>query len=256
ACRPFRRRSGLRRRSLTWNQACGCMMYCRCLRMAPTLWKSVVLKPGLLSARLPYSEPVMPSSPKEPIMNFSVGQVFETVINWLLTHVGWFFDGLSAFVGFVVGFVEWVLVGVHPVVVIGAMALLALVVTRSLGMLVFSIIAFAFVVYANLWVQTMESLAIVLVAVAVALLIGIPLGIWAGLSNTVSAIMRPVLDVMQSMPVFVYLIPAVFFFGVGMVPGIAATIVFSIPPAVRLTELGVRGLDAELVEAATAFGAR
>lgn len=198
----------------------------------------------------------MLSNPKEQSVNFSVGQLFESVIDWLLTHVGWFFDGLSAFVGFVVGFVEWVLVGVHPVVIIGAMALLALVVTRSLGMLVFSIIAFAFVVYANLWVQTMESLAIVVVAVAVALLIGIPLGIWAGLSNTVSAIMRPVLDVMQSMPVFVYLIPAVFFFGVGMVPGIAATIVFSIPPAVRLTELGVRGLDAELVEAAIAFGAR
>src|SRR5699024_9097120 len=157
-------------------------MYCRCLQMVLTLWKSIVLRRRLGSARSPCSEPLMLSNPKEQSVNFSVGQLFESVIDWLLTHVGWFFDGLSAFVGFVVGFVEWVLVGVHPVVIIGAMALLALVVTRSLGMLVFSIIAFAFVVYANLWVQTMESLAIVVVAVAVALLIGIPLGIWAGLS--------------------------------------------------------------------------
>lgn len=189
-------------------------------------------------------------------MELSVGYWFDAAIEWLLDNVGWLFDGIAGFVGFVVGLAEWILVGLHPILVITVMTLLALVVTRSLGLAIFSLLALSFIVVSDLWVPTMESLSIVLVAVLIAVVIGIPLGVWAALNDTVSTFVRPILDIMQSMPVFVYLIPAVFFFGVGMVPGIAATIVFSIPPAVRLTELGIRGLDAELVEAAIAFGAK
>jgi glycine betaine/proline transport system permease protein len=101
----------------------------------------------------------------------------------------------------------------------------------------------------------METLAVVLVAAVLATAIGVPLGIWAAQQRGTSAVLRPVLDFMQTTPVFVYLIPAVFFFGIGVVPGIVATTIFSIPPAVRLTELGIRGVDAEVVEAAHAFGA-
>lgn len=100
----------------------------------------------------------------------------------------------------------------------------------------------------------MSTLSLVLVAAIVTLVVAIPLGIWASRSTTVSAVMRPVLDFMQTMPAMVYLIPGIIFFGVGVVPGIIATIVFSLPPGVRMTELGIRQVDGELVEAAEAFG--
>jgi len=102
--------------------------------------------------------------------------------------------------------------------------------------------------------QTMQTLAVVLVAAVIATLIGVPVGVWAAQRRIVGTIARPILDFMQTLPVFVYLIPAVFFFGVGVVPGVVATTVFAIPPAVRLTELGIRQVDRETVEAAEAFG--
>jgi glycine betaine/proline transport system permease protein len=140
--------------------------------------------------------------------------------------------------------------------VIAVLAGAAAALTRSLGLTLFSALAFLLIVAMGLWTESMSTLAVVLVSVLFSLAIGVPLGIWAALNGTVSAVVRPVLDLMQAMPVFVYLIPAVFFFGVGMVPGIAATIIFAVPPAVRLTELGIRKLDVELLEAATAFGAK
>ena len=159
-------------------------------------------------------------------------------------------------VSFLVGNVESVLIGLHPILIIAVLAGAATALTRSLGLTVFSVLAFLLIVSMGLWTESMSTLAVVVVSVVFSLAIGVPLGIWAALNGTVSAVVRPVLDLMQAMPVFVYLIPAVFFFGVGMVPGIAATIIFAIPPAVRLTELGIRKLDLELLEAATAFGAK
>ncbi|WP_225219038.1 ABC transporter permease [Arthrobacter gallicola] len=104
------------------------------------------------------------------------------------------------------------------------------------------------------WEHAMETLALVLVASAVAILIGIPLGIVAARSRTASRVIRPVLDFMQTMPAMVYLVPALIIFRVGVVPGIVATIIFAMAPGVRLTELGIRGVDAEVVEAGAAFG--
>ena len=189
-------------------------------------------------------------------MQLNVGTWFAAVIDWLLANVGWFFDAVSWVVKLLVGNVEAVLVGLHPFLIIAVLAVAAAVLTRSLGLTVFSVLAFLLIVSMGLWVESMSTLAVVVVSVVFSLLIGIPLGIWAALNSTVSTVVRPVLDLMQAMPVFVYLIPAVFFFGVGTVPGIAATIIFAIPPAVRLTELGIRKLDLELLEAATAFGAK
>ncbi|HKU12113.1 MAG TPA: ABC transporter permease subunit [Sinomonas sp.] len=189
-------------------------------------------------------------------MHLDVGSWFAAAIDWLLANFGWFFDAVSWLVNLLVGDVANVLVGLHPFLVIAVLAAVAAALTRSLGLTIFSILAFLLIVSMGLWVEAMSTLAVVLVSVVFSLAIGIPLGIWAALNSTVSAVVRPVLDLMQAMPVFVYLIPAVFFFGVGMVPGIAATIVFAVPPAVRLTELGIRKLDAELLEAAQAFGAR
>jgi glycine betaine/proline transport system permease protein len=101
----------------------------------------------------------------------------------------------------------------------------------------------------------MQTLALVLVAALVAVVIAIPLGIWSARNPTVRAVLKPVLDFMQTMPAFVYLIPAIVFFSIGVVPGLVATVIFALPPGVRLTELGIRGVDSETVEAGQAFGA-
>lgn len=104
------------------------------------------------------------------------------------------------------------------------------------------------------WNNAMDTLALTIVAALLALVISIPIGIWAARSRTVSTVVKPVLDFLQTMPAFVYLIPAIILFHVGVVPGIVATIAFSLAPGVRLTELGIRGVDKEIVEAGHAFG--
>ena len=110
------------------------------------------------------------------------------------------------------------------------------------------------IVGVNQWENAMESLALVLVASAIAVAISVPLGVVAARSNSASTILRPVLDFMQTMPAFVYLVPALILFRVGVVPGIVATVIFAMAPGVRLTELGIRGVDQEVVEAGHAFG--
>ncbi len=107
----------------------------------------------------------------------------------------------------------------------------------------------------RMWEPAMETLGLVLVATAIATAIGIPVGIWAARNSAVSTLVRPVLDFMQTMPGFVYLVPVVIFFSIGVVPGVVATIIFAMPPGVRLTELAIRQVDEETVEAGRAFGA-
>jgi ABC-type proline/glycine betaine transport system permease subunit len=106
----------------------------------------------------------------------------------------------------------------------------------------------------GLWPQTLETFSLTLTAAFIALLFGIPMGILAGKSDMVDNIIRPILDFMQTLPVFVYLIPAVILFGLGPAPGVVATVIFALPPAVRLTNLGIREVPKELVEAGEAFG--
>ncbi|AHF91317.1 glycine/betaine ABC transporter permease [Opitutaceae bacterium TAV5] len=122
------------------------------------------------------------------------------------------------------------------------------------GVAVFSLVGLILIFGMQLWEPTIESLALVLAATLFALLLGIPLGIAAARSRHVDQALRPFLDLMQTMPAFVYLIPAVIFFGLGEVPGAMATLIFSMPPAVRLTALGIRQVPQEIVEAAQAFG--
>lgn len=118
----------------------------------------------------------------------------------------------------------------------------------------FTLVALALIPAMGLWQETVVTLALVIAATLVSLLLGIPLGIWAARSDRVARLVRPVLDLMQTMPAFVYLIPAAMFFGLGRVPGVVATIVFAMPPAVRLTNLGIRQVPGEMVEAGLAFG--
>jgi glycine betaine/proline transport system permease protein len=118
----------------------------------------------------------------------------------------------------------------------------------------FSLLALLLIPGMSLWQETMTTLSLVIAATLVSLAMGIPLGIWAARSNRVERILRPILDLMQTMPAFVYLIPAAMLFGLGRVPGVVATIIFAMPPAARLTNLGIRQVPKDLVETGLAFG--
>lgn len=124
----------------------------------------------------------------------------------------------------------------------------------SLRFAIFTAASLVLIVGMDLWMETIETLALVIAATLISLAIGVPLGILAAAKDWAERLIRPVLDLMQTMPAFVYLIPSVMFFGLGKVPGVVATIVFAMPPAVRLTNLGIRQVPKELVEAGLAFG--
>lgn len=126
--------------------------------------------------------------------------------------------------------------------------------TAGRGVALFTFVATAFLDIIGMWNESMTTLAMVLTAVVFCAVVGVPLGILAARSDRFATGLRPVLDVMQTIPAFVYLVPIVMLFGVGLVPGIIATIVFALPPIIRLTNLGIRQVQAELVEAAYAFG--
>ena len=128
-------------------------------------------------------------------------------------------------------------------------------VVKSWKLAVGTAITFLLIISMEQWENAMETLALVIVATLTALIIAIPLGIWAARNKYVSALVRPILDLMQTMPAFVYLIPAVLFFSIGAVPGLFATLIFSMPPGVRMTELGIKQVDKETVEAGRSFGA-
>jgi glycine betaine/proline transport system permease protein len=119
---------------------------------------------------------------------------------------------------------------------------------------IFTLVSLLLIVSMDLWSATISTLGLVLASTLLSLILGIPLGVWMARSKVVESISKTTLDFMQTMPAFVYLIPAVMFFGLGRVPGIIATIIFAMPPAVRLTALGIQQVPAEIVEAARAFG--
>ncbi len=122
------------------------------------------------------------------------------------------------------------------------------------GLALFTIAGLFLMLSMGLWEQTMRTLALILTATFISLLIGIPLGVLASRSELAWNVLRPILDFMQTMPSFVYLLPAVMFFSIGIVPAVIATIVFAAPPAIRLTNLGIRQVSKEVMEAALAFG--
>ncbi|MFJ8309362.1 MULTISPECIES: ABC transporter permease/substrate binding protein [unclassified Streptomyces] len=182
-----------------------------------------------------------------------LGDWVDSAVNFLQHHFSWLFDAVTQVVNGMYDGINAVLDWPQPLLFAGILAVVAWWLRGLLaGVLTFA--GFALIDSIQLWDDTMSTLSLVLVAAIVTLVIAIPLGIWASRSKAVSAVLRPVLDFMQTMPAMVYLIPGIIFFGVGVVPGIIATIVFSLPPGVRMTELGIRQVDGELVEAAEAFG--
>ncbi|MEO7130487.1 MAG: proline/glycine betaine ABC transporter permease [Dermatophilaceae bacterium] len=184
----------------------------------------------------------------------NVGEWAETALDWLTANFEGLFDAVSTGTNWVIDILNEVLLAPPPLLAIVIFALIAWLI-RSWQFAVGTAIAFSLIAAMDQWNNAMLTLALVLVATVVALVIAVPIGILAARNDAVSAIVKPLLDFMQTMPAFVYLIPAVIFFSIGVVPGVFATVVFSLPPGVRFTELGIRGVDAETVEAGHAFGA-
>lgn len=184
-----------------------------------------------------------------------VGDGVKAAVDWVKTNLDGLLDVIAFVVRFLVNGLTDVLTGTPIVIVVIIAALIAWAV-RSLWLAVGTIVSFLLILSMELWIPAMQTLALVIVAALIAVVIAIPLGIWSARNDTVRAILKPVLDFMQTMPAFVYLIPAIVFFSIGVVPGLVATVIFALPPGVRLTELGIRGVDSETVEAGHAFGAK
>ncbi|SFD16124.1 glycine betaine/proline transport system permease protein [Thiohalospira halophila DSM 15071] len=185
--------------------------------------------------------------------NIDIGGWVEALVDWILVNLQPLLDGISDVIGFLSNGFEDILRGAPPELM--AVILVALAWWRvSWRFGLFAAISMLVLFSMGLWAETMSTLALVLSASVVALVLGLPVGVAMARSDKVEASVRPLLDLMQTMPPFVYLIPAAIFFGLGKVPGTIATVVFAMPPAVRLTNLGIRQVSREHVEAGLAFG--
>jgi len=184
-----------------------------------------------------------------------VGHTAKLVFDWLQDNGGWFFDGLSIGLERLIGAILWVLQAPPPLVIVLAFVLLTWGIQRSWKTCLLVLLGFLFILNQGYWEATTESLTLVLSACIVCMAIGVPVGISMAHRPRLYAYMRPVLDLMQTLPTFVYLIPAIVFFGIGLVPGLMATVIFVLPAPIRLTELGIASTPTPLLEAAEAFGA-
>ena len=175
-------------------------------------------------------------------------------VNWLVLNYRDIFQAIKTPIELCLEGFEWFFTFLHPVVII---VLFAYAAWRFVGKktTVFTIVTFLLIGYLGLWEETMITLAMVISSVFFCAIVGIPLGIMSGRSDRFELFLRPALDAMQTIPPFVYLVPVVMLFSIGTVSGILATIVFALPPIVRLTSLGIRQVHPELIEAALAFGA-
>jgi glycine betaine/proline transport system permease protein len=203
------------------------------------------------------------------ILNIDIplGNWVESAVDWLSANASVFFDGITIGVDSMVTSLQKVLLFPPPFVIIILFAILAYgmsskghkpftkgALKAGGGTALFTILGFLLLQVMGYWDETMQSIALIIVSALIALVIGIPLGVYAARHDTAEKIIRPILDFMQTLPPFVYLIPAIIFFQVGNVPGVIATIVFSLPPAVRFTNLGIRNVQEDVVEASKAFG--
>nr|WP_313616852.1 choline ABC transporter permease subunit [Agrobacterium sp.] len=190
-----------------------------------------------------------------PENRLPVGRYAKDAIDWLTTNLAFFFDWLSFILKTVVDALLYVLQTPHPLLVIAIITGLSLWLRRAIGVPLFTALGLLLIVNLGYWKATTETLALVLAASFVCMSIGVPLGILAARRKWFYVFMRPALDLMQTIPTFVYLIPALILFGLGMVPGLIATVIFSIPAPIRLTRLGIISTPPALTEAAIAFGA-
>ncbi|MFC7398807.1 ABC transporter permease [Chelatococcus sp. GCM10030263] len=190
-----------------------------------------------------------------PDLRAPLARMTNDAVDALVTQYGALFETISTAILSVLLVVEHGLRAVPPVVLIAAVGAIAFYASRKPFFSVAAALGMWLIGALGMWDQAMQTLAIILVAVAISVVIGMPLGIAAASSAAVRRILMPLLDLMQTIPSFVYLIPAAMLFGLGKVPAILATVVYAAPPLIRLTDLGIREVDYAVVEASRAFGA-
>ncbi len=184
-----------------------------------------------------------------------IGKWAKSIFDWLNNNFAFFFDALSDAMEALIDGILWVLEAPHPFIIIAVFAALTFALQRSWKTPLLIVLGFLFILNQDYWEETMQSLTLVLSACVVCMGVGVPIGIAAAHRPRLYRAMVPVLDLMQTLPTFVYLIPAIVFFGIGMVPGLIATVIFVLPAPIRLTYLGVSSTPTPLIEAAEAFGA-
>ncbi|WP_420335730.1 choline ABC transporter permease subunit [Roseibium sp.] len=184
-----------------------------------------------------------------------IGRGAKDIVDWLTDNAEWFFDGLSRSLEWVIDNALWLLQTPPPLVFIAIVAVIGYIVHRKIVFSVFIILSLMLIVNLGYWEETTETLALVIVATLVCMAIGVPLGVLAAHNPKFASILRPILDLMQTVPTFAYLIPGLVLFGIGMVPGLLATVIFAAPAPIRLTQLGVSSTPTALLEAGEAFGA-
>jgi glycine betaine/proline transport system permease protein len=184
-----------------------------------------------------------------------VGKTAKTVFDWMNDNLGGLFDAISEVLEWMIDGILWLLQTPHPFVIIALFVALTWFLQKNWKVCLGVVIGFLFILNQGYWEETTESLTLILSACVVCMGIGVPIGIAAAHRPKLYRAMVPILDLMQTLPTFVYLIPAIVFFGLGMVPGLIATVIFVLPAPIRLTHLGVSSTPQALLEAATAFGA-
>jgi glycine betaine/proline transport system permease protein len=184
-----------------------------------------------------------------------VGKTAKIVNDWMTENLGGLFDAISVVMEALIEGILWLLQTPHPFVIFALFIALTWYLQRSWKVCLGVALGFLFILNQGYWEETTESLTLILSACVVCMGVGVPIGIAAAHRPRLYTAMVPVLDLMQTLPTFVYLIPAIVFFGLGMVPGLIATVIFVVPAPIRLTYLGVSSTPTALLEAATAFGA-
>lgn len=184
-----------------------------------------------------------------------VGRTAKNAVTWLTENLSWLFDGIAAVMQTLIDGLLAALKFPHPFILIAIFAAIAWGLQRKISTVVLTVLGFLFILNQGYWDQTLETLTLVLSACFICMALGVPLGIAAAHRPKLYAVLRPILDLMQTLPTFVYLIPAIVFFGIGMVPGLLATAIFVLPAPVRLTHLGISSTPSHLKEAGEAFGA-
>lgn len=184
-----------------------------------------------------------------------VGKVAKTIFDWMKDNLSPLFDAISAVMDAMIAGILWVLQAPHPLVIVALFVALTWYLQRSWKVCLGVLLGFLFILNQGYWEETTESLTLILSACVVCMGLGVPIGIACAHRPRLYTALVPILDLMQTLPTFVYLIPAIVFFGLGMVPGLIATVIFVLPAPIRLTHLGVSSTPMALLEAATAFGA-
>ena len=183
-----------------------------------------------------------------------IGATIARLVDFLETHAAGVFDAISDSLGFLIDGTTELLEAIPALALVALVAALAHALQRRWTLTLFTLLALTLVVNLGLWEETVQTLVLVLFATCLCMLLGVPLGIQAARHPRLDAALRPVLDLMQTIPTFVYLIPTLILFGLGVVPGLISTVVFAIAAPVRLTSLGISEVPASLVEAGEAFG--